>query len=145
MQLIEDGREPVDLRTTPLHLGPGSRARPVQGFSWAPEALEAYTEAVAADGAEGRLVTIFDGDGPGEHAERHPAGDEVVICLSGRVRVVRHPDDPGNPGASGDEVVLEPGEATVNPAGVWHTVDTDGPSRMLTITAGLGSEHRPRA
>jgi len=142
MKLIEDGREAVDLLTTPLHLGQGSRARPIHDFSWAPEALEAYADATAADGAEGRLVVIFDGEGPGDHSERHPAGDEVVICLSGRVKVVR---DAGDPGQSGDEVVLGPGEATVNPAGVWHTVDMDGPARILTITAGLGSEHRPRA
>jgi mannose-6-phosphate isomerase-like protein (cupin superfamily) len=108
----------------------------VQGFAWDPEALEAYAGAAAADGAEGRMVMIFDGDGPGDHAERHPAGDEVVICLSGRVTVVRDPD------GTADEIELGPGEATVNPAGVWHVVDMDGRARILTITAGAGTEHR---
>ncbi|MEU9635709.1 cupin domain-containing protein [Streptomyces tendae] len=137
MRLVNE-HNAVDLRTTPVHLGLGSTAKPVEGFAWNPEALQAYSAAVAADGAEGRMVTILDGDGPGDHWERHPAGDELVVCLSGSVTVVRDLD--GVP----DRVLLGPGEATVNPAGVWHAVDTTGPTSILTITAGLGTDHRPR-
>ncbi|WP_416529618.1 cupin domain-containing protein [Streptomyces coelicoflavus] len=128
----------TDLRTTPVHLGLGSRAKPVEGFAWDPEALQAYSAAVAEDGAEGRMVMIFDGDGLGEHWESHPAGDELVVCLTGSVTVTRDVD--GMP----DRVLLGPGEATVNPAGVWHVVDMEGPSSILTITATLGTDHRPR-
>ncbi|MFJ7525904.1 cupin domain-containing protein [Streptomyces griseus] len=138
MRLIDDERNAIDLRTTPVHLGLGSRAASVEGFAWDPEVLQAYSAAVAADGAEGRLVTIFDGDGPGDHWERHPAGDELVVCLSGSVTVTRDVD--GVP----DRVTLRPGEATVNPAGTWHAVDMAGPASILTITAGLGTDHRPR-
>jgi hypothetical protein len=55
---------------------------PIEGFAWQPEVLEAYGEAVANDGAEGRLVMIFN-SAPGAWTswERHPAGDELVICL----------------------------------------------------------------
>lgn len=45
--------------------------------------LQAYSAAVAADGAEGRMVMIFDGDGPGDHWESHPAGDEPVVASAG--------------------------------------------------------------
>ncbi|MFF3389898.1 cupin domain-containing protein [Streptomyces sp. NPDC002669] len=138
MRLLNHESDAIDLRTTPVHLGLGSRAKPVEGFAWDPEVLRAYSAAVAADGAEGRLVTIFDGDGPGDHWERHPAGDELVICLSGSVTVTRDGD------AVPDRVVLGPGEATVNPAGTWHAVDLAGPASILTITAGLGTDHRPR-
>ncbi|MFI5721925.1 cupin domain-containing protein [Streptomyces cyaneofuscatus] len=138
MRLINDERNAVDLRTTPVHLGLGSRAKPVEGFAWDPEVLQAYSAAVAADGAEGRMVAIFDGDGPGDHWERHPAGDELVVCLTGAVTVTR--DVEGVP----ERVVLGPGEATVNPAGAWHAVDMAGPASILTITAGLGTDHRPR-
>ncbi|MFE0424564.1 cupin domain-containing protein [Streptomyces sp. NPDC058953] len=138
MRLINHARNAIDLRTTPVHLGLGSRAQPVEGFAWDPEVLRAYSAAVAADGAEGRLVTIFDGDGPSDHEERHPAGDELVVCLTGSVTVTRDTD--GVP----DRVVLGPGEATVNPAGTWHAVDMAGPASILTITAGLGTDHRPR-
>ncbi|WP_105970643.1 cupin domain-containing protein [Streptomyces geranii] len=138
MRLVNHEPNAIDLRTTPVHLGLGSRAKPVEGFAWDPEVLHAYSAAVAADGAEGRMVTIFDGDGLGGHWERHPAGDELVVCLSGSVTVTRDVD--GGP----DRVVLGPGEATVNPAGSWHAVDMAGPASILTITAGLGTDHRPR-
>ncbi|MGW7055583.1 cupin domain-containing protein [Streptomyces sp. NPDC054887] len=138
MRLINHEHNAIDLRTTPVHLGLGSTAQPVEGFAWDPQVLQAYSAAVAADGAEGRMVTIFDGDGPGDDWERHPAGDELVVCLSGSVTVTRDAD--GKP----DRVVLGPGEATVNPAGTWHAVDMTGPSTILTITAGLGTDHRPR-
>ncbi|MFJ7067911.1 cupin domain-containing protein [Streptomyces sp. NPDC101115] len=137
MRLLNE-HNAIDLRTTPVHLGRGSTAKPVEGFAWDPEALQAYNAAVAADGAEGRMVMIFDGDGPGDHWENHPAGDELVVCLSGSVTVTRDLD--GVP----DRTLLGPGEATVNPAGVWHAVDMTGPTSILTITAGLGTDHRPR-
>ncbi|GAA2446356.1 hypothetical protein GCM10010273_27980 [Streptomyces lavendulocolor] len=128
----------MDLRTTPVHLGLGSRAKPVEGFTWEPEVLQAYSAAVAADGAEGRMVMIFDGDGLGDHWESHPAGDELVVCLSGSVTVTRDVD------GVLDRVLLGPGEATINPAGVWHVVDMEGPTSILAITATLGTDHRPR-
>ncbi|SOD67362.1 Cupin domain protein [Streptomyces zhaozhouensis] len=138
MELVNHPRHAVDLRTTPVHLGLGSTAKPIEDFAWSPEVLQAYSAAVAADGAEGRLVTLFDGEGPGDHWERHPSGDELVVCLSGSVTVTRDID-----GVS-DSVVLGPGEATVNPAGAWHAVDMAGPSSILTVTPGLGTDHRPR-
>ncbi|MEU9519761.1 cupin domain-containing protein [Streptomyces sp. NPDC048224] len=138
MRLGNHARKAMDLRTTPVHLGLGSTARPVEGFAWDPEVLRAYSAEVAADGAEGRMVMVFDGEGPGDHEERHPAGDELVVCLSGSVTVTRDVD--GVP----DPVRLGPGEATVNPAGVWHVVDMDGPATILAVTAGLGTDHRPR-
>ncbi|MYW00079.1 cupin domain-containing protein [Streptomyces sp. SID3343] len=138
MKLVDNERNAIDLRTTPVHLGLGSRAKPVEGFAWDPEVLRAYSAAVAADGAEGRMVMIFDGDGPGDHWESHPAGDELVVCLSGSVTVTRDLD--GVP----DRVLLGPGEATVNPAGVWHVVDMAGPTSILAVTAGAGTDHRPR-
>ncbi|KAB8162904.1 cupin domain-containing protein [Streptomyces sp. 3MP-14] len=138
MRLVNHAHRAIDLRTTPVHLGLGSSANPVEGFAWDPEVLRAYGAAVAADGAEGRLVTIIDGEGPGDHWERHPSGDEMVVCLSGSVTVIR------DVAGVAQRVVLGAGEATVNPAGAWHAVDMAGPAVILTITPGLGTEHRPR-
>lgn len=139
MELRTDTRPAIDLLTTPVHLGLGSRARPVEGFAWEPEVLESYSAAVAADGAEGRMVMIFDGEDSWTSWERHPAGDEVVICLAGRVTMIRELD-----GGRHEPVDLRPGEAMINPAGVWHTADIDGTARILAITPGIGTEHRPR-
>ncbi|WP_197701578.1 hypothetical protein [Micromonospora echinospora] len=73
MRLVNHERNAMDLRTTPVHLGLGSRAKPVEGFTWDPEVLQAYSAAVAADGAKGRMVMIFDGDGLGDHWETQQA------------------------------------------------------------------------
>jgi len=44
----------------------------------------------------------------------------------------------------GVSVELRAGEAMVNPSGVWHTADTHEPTWFLTITPGVGTEHKPR-
>jgi quercetin dioxygenase-like cupin family protein len=99
--------------------------------------LEDCTDAVAEDGAEGRMVMVFEASRPWETWERHP-GDKVVICLSGRMTVIRELDSVLEP------VGLGPCEAMINPAGVWHTADVHEPVRFMTIAPGQGTEHRPR-
>ncbi|MFF5977021.1 cupin domain-containing protein [Streptomyces sp. NPDC012769] len=138
MRLVNHERHAMDLRTTPVHLGVGSRAKPVEGFTWDSQMLQAYSVADAADGAEGRMVMLFDGDGLGDHWESHPAGDELVVGLSGPVTVTRDVD--GVP----DRVLLGPGGATISPARVWHVVDMEGPTSILAITATPSTNHRPR-
>ena len=137
MNLIEESNDAIALRTTPLHLGPKLRARAIEGFAWDPETLQAYSAVVAADSGDGRLLVVIDGEGSGDHWESHPAGDEVVICLSGSVRVVREVE-----GAQ-REVVLLPGTATINPAGIWHAVHFVVAGSILTITPVAGTEHAP--
>ena len=39
---------------------------------------------------------------------------------------------------------IQAGEATINPAGVWHTADVDATATVLFITPGMGTENRPR-
>lgn len=138
MKLMTEPRDAIDLTTTPLHLARGSRALRVEGFGWDGQVLAAYAAAVADDGPEGRLVMAFEDSGSWDAWERHPAGDEVVICLSGRMTIIRDLDGEHDP------VELGPCEAMVNPAGVWHTADVHEPVRFLAITPGLGTEHRPR-
>jgi len=41
------------------------------------------------------------------------------------------------------EVALPAGRLLVIPKGVWHTAKVTGPSRLLAITAGSGTQHRP--
>lgn len=139
MELLDEERAAIDLSTTPLHLGLGSRARPIRGFAFDPAVLQAYGEAVASDGGEGRMLIVIDEEGHGDHWECHPAGDEVIVCIDGAVTVTR------DHGGTTDQVVLGPGRATINPAGVWHAVDAHGTARILTITPGLGTQHRQRA
>ncbi len=41
-------------------------------------------------------------------------------------------------------VEVQAGEAVINPPGVWHTADVVGTATALFITAGIGTENRPR-
>jgi len=36
------------------------------------------------------------------------------------------------------------GDYAINPRGVWHMADVAGHATTLFITAGVGTEHRPR-
>lgn len=138
MELVSEPDGAIDLATTPIHLGLGSRAERVDGFGWDQQILDAYTRAAADDGEDGRLVMLFGTTGPWDQWERHPAGDEVVICLSGRMTMITEIDGEHR------SVELRAGQAVVNPRGTWHTADVHEPGQMLTVTAGIGTEHRPR-
>lgn len=138
MRLETEPATAVDLSSTPIHLGLGSRAMPVEDFGWDPDVLGAYEAAVADDGAEGRLVMTFDHGGTGTNWERHPAGDEVVVCVSGRMNVIHDVD------GTRRSHELTAGQAIINRRGVWHTIDARLPGRLLTITPGSGTEHLPR-
>ena len=138
MELVTAPPGAIDLTAMPVHLGLGSRAVAVEGFAWDQDNLEAYVSAVADDGPDGRMVMVSHDSRSWDMWERHPAGDEVVVCLSGRMTLIREVD--GEP----EHVALGPYEATVNPRGVWHTADIDEPVTNMKITPGEGTEHRPR-
>ncbi len=82
-------------------------------------------------------MCIVEQDATWDTWERHPAGEEVVVLLSGRIDVVQDLD-------AGEKVVpLHPGEAMINPQNVWHTARVHDPGRALFITPSRGTEHRP--
>jgi mannose-6-phosphate isomerase-like protein (cupin superfamily) len=120
-----------------IHLGVGSTATPLPDFAWSPEYLAGYQERFAADGAEGRLICVMSQEETWDSWERHPAGDEVVVLLSGRVDLVQDLD-----GAE-HVVELQPGQAVINPAGVWHTARVHEPGVALFVTPGRGTEAKP--
>lgn len=127
-----------DLNHTYLHLGLGAIPEPLPDFRWDREYLERYTEEHAGDGDEGRLVMIGANEATWTSWERHPAGDEVVVLLSGRTTLIQDVD------GREERVELRPGQAVINPRGVWHTADVHAPGQALYITPGRGTEHRPR-
>ena len=90
------------------------------------------------DNFRGHLLVAqhdFDADWP--TWECHPAGDELVILLSGRAGMVLR-------GPAGDRNVTlsRPGEFLRVPAGTWHTARILEPTRMLFITPGEGTDNR---
>src|SRR5262245_63535136 len=125
------------LEQHPVHLGVGATAvaePPFTGIEWYAD----YAARHAADGAEGRLVSMFTFSAPWDSWEVHPKGSEVVICTAGEMTLIQEID--------GREVRtrLRGGEYAINPPGVWHTADIVGSATALFITAGLGTENRAR-
>ena len=129
---------PFDITQVPIHLGPGGTAHAIENFDWSAEGLAAYERETRADGADGRMVMMFHMAGAWTTWERHPVGAEVVIACTGTHRFVQELDE-------GEHVVeLSPGQALVNPPGVWHTADSGEGGWVVAITPGLDTEHRPR-
>lgn len=126
------------LLKTPVHLGLGATAVAQPDFTGL-EWYAAYAARTAADGAEGRLVSFYDFTTGWDMWEMHPAGEELVICTAGRMVLHQEIDGTVN------SVTLERGDYAVNARGIWHTADVpDGTASALFITAGIGTEHRPR-
>jgi quercetin dioxygenase-like cupin family protein len=122
----------------PAHLGLGAKVSVQERFTGAMDWYERYGARTSADGAEGRLVSLHTFSEPWDSWEMHPSGDELVVCIRGRIRLVQELD--GRPHA----LTLEAGDALINPPGVWHTADVAGEATALFITAGAGTEVRPR-
>jgi len=122
----------------PIHLGTGAKAIPqpqVTGFEW----YDGYMERHGDDLDEGRLVALYRFEESWTSWEVHPAGDEVVCCLQGHMTLRQELPD-----GTERSFDLGPGEYAVNPPGAWHTADTNEPVVALFITAGKGTENRPR-
>lgn len=84
------------------------------------------------------LVTSHTMESDWDHWEMHPNGDEMVCLLAGNVTFLLEEGD----GVSTVELT-EDGAFTLVPKGTWHTAKVKAPSRMLFITAGEGTRHRP--
>ena len=130
------------LETHPIHLGLGATAVAQPEFPRDERAMQWYGDYGArhdADGNEGRLVSMFRFTEDWAGWEMHPAGDEVVVCLSGGMTLTQQ-----YPDGRIETVTLAPGEYAINPPGVWHTADIAGEAQGLFITAGAGTQNRPR-
>ncbi|MCU0260048.1 MAG: cupin domain-containing protein [Ilumatobacteraceae bacterium] len=131
--------DPVfDLARHPVHLGLGAVVRRLPTFTGDPAWYEEYGATTAGDGREGRLVSMHTFTAPWDTWEVHPEGDELVVCVAGGMTLHQEIDGEVR------TVRLRVGEAVVNPPGVWHTADVSGSATALFVTAGVGTELRPR-
>ena len=130
--------DPVfSLPERPVHLGLGARVvpqPPFTGIEW----YDGYIERHAADGDEGRLVSMYTFTEGWDSWEMHPHGEELVVCLDGEMTLHQELDGVTT------TVTLGAGDAVVNPPGAWHIADVEGTARALFITSGRGTEMRPR-
>jgi homogentisate 1,2-dioxygenase len=124
--------ETHDLSTTFLHLGVTGAATPL------PIGPDFWTN-MPPILSSGRMVSLLRHDSDWRGWERHPAGDEIIIQLTGRMRL--RLDAP-----EGEIVVeLPTGRYIVVPRNTWHTADVSEPSSAIYITEGQGTENRARA
>ena len=128
-----------DISRHPLHLGLGASAVVEPLFTGAMDWYAGYSERHAVDGAEGRLVSMYTFSEPWTMWEMHPLGHEVVLCTAGSITLNQE-----KPDGSVSSTTLAPGQYAINAPGVWHTADVSGAATALFITAGMGTEHRPR-
>jgi mannose-6-phosphate isomerase-like protein (cupin superfamily) len=122
-----------DPAETYVHLDPAGRAEQVPGGErfWSLPGPELDRFGV------GWLVTEFESRSDWSNWEIHPEGDEFVYLLSGAAVLLL--EQPGGI----EEVPLSGRAAVVVPKGVWHTAKVSQPSRMLFVTSGRGTRHRP--
>jgi len=129
--------KPSSLERFPLHLGLGARVVPqpeFTGIDW----YAAYAERTATDGNDGWLVSQYSFSESWKAWEKHPLGDETVICTAGEITLIQELPDGLR------KTTLRAGEYAINPRGVWHTADIASHASAVFITAGRGTEHRER-
>lgn len=128
----------TQLSQFPAHLGLGATCEREPEFTGAMEWYARYAERHADDGAEGRLVSMHTFSESWGSWEMHPDGAELVLCTAGTLVLVQEVD-----GAT-RSLTLRPGDYAINPPGVWHTADVEGEATAVFITAGRGTQGRPR-
>jgi mannose-6-phosphate isomerase-like protein (cupin superfamily) len=86
---------------------------------------------------KGRLLSALSIGADWTIWEMHPAGDEILFMLEGKATFVLELSD------GVKEIDLPAGRLLVIPQGVWHTAKMSQPARLIAITAGLRTQHRP--
>lgn len=85
----------------------------------------------------GTLVAAFVSTEDWPHWEMHPAGEEVLVLIEGRMTMIF--DEP--PGER--RLQMTPGATCIVPKGVWHRALVPQTSKFIAITYGAGTAHRP--
>lgn len=84
----------------------------------------------------GYLVSQYDFNEDWKHWENHPNGDEIIYCLSGKMRLVIESN------GSNIELDLYPHKYLVVPKNSWHTAKVNEPSKAIFITWGYDTKHK---
>lgn len=129
---------PFKLADYPIALQLGGKATIQERFTGELSWYDGFLERTRNDGVEARLVSLHTFTSPWDAWEMHPEGDELVVCVEGSLDLLQE--------VNGEQVrvTLNKGDAVVNPPGTWHTADVEHSATALFVTAGLGTQHRPR-
>jgi mannose-6-phosphate isomerase-like protein (cupin superfamily) len=97
-----------------------------------------WTEIAANPDAGDTMISASQGTGDWKRWEMHPAGAEVLVILEGAPRVwLDHPD------GKLETIATRPGATVIVPKGAWHRAECEAPYKILYITYGAGTTHRP--
>ena len=120
------------LDSTYIHLRPDESASAMPGGA-------AFWAGIAdrRDLDDGRLMGSTSQSADWNHWERHPAGDEILVLLSGEMEVVL------DTAAGERRAKLAAGQTFIVPKGVWHRGIVTKAGELMFITPGAGTEHRP--
>jgi hypothetical protein len=122
---------------TYVHLGPNGATVPLQVTStfW-----EKLMSGAFSDLGPGRLVSTYDFRENWATWEKHPAGEELVVLLAGALEFILSIN-----GREESISLNSPGQFLIVPRDTWHTVNVPRGALALFITAGEGTQNRPRA
>ena len=128
---------PFQATETYLHLGPEGTAVPL-------EVDQSFWEKLTTGGfshlGPGRLVSTYDFNADWVNWEQHPAGEEVVLLVSGAMEFILETND-----GERNIALTQPGQFLLVPRGTWHTANVAESAKALFITPGEGTSHRPRS
>jgi mannose-6-phosphate isomerase-like protein (cupin superfamily) len=122
-----------DPQKTYIHLAKDGTATEVSGG----EAFWSLSDSDMARYGDDWLVSEFEFFADWPNWEMHPHADEFVYLLSGAADLYLDLPDGLR------KVSLLGRGAIVVPKGVWHTAKVVAPCRMLHVTRGGGTQHRP--
>ena len=97
-----------------------------------------WSELAANPNAGNTMVSAGPGGGDWKQWEMHPNGAEVLVILEGAPRVILE-----HPGGRLERIDTRPGATVVVPKGAWHRAECGEPYKILYITYGPGTTHRP--
>jgi|SRR5262245_16794737 len=124
--------EAFSLDRTYVHLRPDESALAMEGGAKFWQGIDQRH-----DLDRGRLMGSVDQTADWNHWERHPAGDEILVLLSGEMELVL------DTGRGEERASLQTGQAFIVPKGVWHRGIVKRPGQLMFLTPGAGTEHRP--
>ncbi len=90
------------------------------------------------DFAGHELISCYDFGSDWASWEMHPAGDEIVVLLSGAVQFIWQEGE-----VQHLRELSQAGQFLVIPKGHWHTAKTQVASRVLFITPGQDTQSKP--
>jgi len=123
----------IDPSSTYVCLHVSGQAEPVPGG----DAFWSRPEAELARYGQGWLISEFECASDWPNWEMHPHADEFVYLLAGSATLYFELP-------TGLQAIPLVGRgAVIVPQGIWHTAKVSEPSRMLFVTRGHETQHRP--